>query len=157
MTDTPTRKISVLKMNNYEISSDFSSEGYFILFLADSSENLNIEKVSGFMDIMLKRGMVYLCSWGRNCELIHDIADRVICSLNLSKGDNSTVLTTWHKNEEISEALWYALNTAVPAERYCSDAVSVICAAMNEEEAYYKIKYYTDNPDILDRTVLGDE
>lgn len=151
------RKTSVLRMHNFEISSDFSSEGYFILFLADNSHNLNIEKVSSFMDTMLKKGMVYLCTWGRNCELIHDIADKKICSSNLSKDEGNTILTTWHKNQNLAEALWYALKSAVPAEKYCNDAVSVIAVSINDEKIYSKIKYYTDNPDILDRKVLGDE
>lgn len=151
MKNPPEKKVSVLKLNNYEIRSDFPSAGYFILFLADNTENPDIETVSGFMDIMLEKGMVYLCSWGRNCELIHDIADQRIIISKRSNNEDSTILTTWHRNEELTESLWFALNTAIPAEKYCRETVSVIAASVDDEALLNEMEYYIKNQDILDK------
>lgn len=147
------RNVSVLKLNNYEIRSDFPSAGYFILFLADNTENPDIEMVSKFMDIMLEKGMVYLCSWGRNCELIHDIADQKIIASKKSNSDDITILTTWHKNTELAEGLWFALNTAIPSEKYCREMVSVIALSVNDEALFNEMEYYIKNQDILDKTI----
>ncbi len=103
------------------------SSGYFVCLLAWDSAAESVEVISRVAESILGSGCVYLCSWGEGCERVHDIFDEVAVGPDPDPGD-AAVMTTWHRNETLDEALWFFLNSTSPDDRYearCDSAVAV--------------------------------
>lgn len=50
-------------------------EGTFCVLLACDALGVSVDAVSDAIESLLERGMAYLCSWGPDCERVHDITD----------------------------------------------------------------------------------
>jgi hypothetical protein len=100
----------------------------FRLFVAADVSALPTETISDFASAALGAGMIYFCSWGRDCERFHDIVDEVIVGDRI--GDRrftgplpgDTVMTTWHKDESLEEALDFFATFAVPTDGFAPDS-----------------------------------
>jgi hypothetical protein len=72
--------------------------------------------------------MVYFCAWGRNCERFHDIVDEVILEDDLGEHrfvgptENDVVMTTWHKDETLEEAIEFFTSWAVPTDGFAANS-----------------------------------
>jgi hypothetical protein len=66
-----------------------------------------------------RAGCVYFIAWGENCERWHDDMDDVHLETYAYKPpDDKFMMTTWHANETLEEALWFAkFNVEHPAVR----------------------------------------
>jgi len=68
----------------------------------------------------LKSGMVYFCAWGPDCERFHGIVDEVVVEddigerLFFGKNRSDTIMTTWHDDEPLNEALDFFVNLTCP-------------------------------------------
>ena len=107
----------------------------FRLLVAANTSHMSTEALSGFAVGALEHGMVYFCSWGVGCERFHDIVDEVVVYDDIgpqrfsgSKPDD-VIMTTWHDDEPLEEALQFLANFAIPTEGFQpdSDFRLVIC------------------------------
>ena len=100
----------------------------FRLFVAADVTRANTQAVSDFAFAALKRGMVYFCSWGPGCERFHDIVDEVMIGDDLTEqqfsgpSTSDVVMTTWHDDETLEEALEYLVTCAVPSDGFTPDS-----------------------------------
>ena len=63
---------------------------------------------------LVEGGCLYFVAWGESCEAWHDSVDWAVLE-RFDFGDipdDRFVMTTWHENEPLSEALWFAGNCA---------------------------------------------
>ena len=93
----------------------------FRLFVAADVTQVNPNALADFGRSALRSGMVYFCAWGQHCEKFHDIVDEVIANdagkLRLAGPTaKDTVMTTWHDDETLEEALDYFITLARPTE-----------------------------------------
>jgi hypothetical protein len=79
----------------------------FVLFLACDATTFSADVIGDFAGEALKKGMVYFCAWGPDCERVHDVVDEVIVMNNLESRGN-TIMTSWHNKESLKEALQFA-------------------------------------------------
>lgn len=90
----------------------------FMLFLACDSRDISVEVLAEFTEKALAQGAVYICTWGPDCERVHDIFDETIVEqqlrLNPKEYVSSDVMTTWHNDESLEDALEFFLTAAVP-------------------------------------------
>jgi hypothetical protein len=83
----------------------------FRLFVAADTNTSTVDAVSAFAYAALEKGMVYFCGRGPDCERFHDIIDEVILEDDLGArrfvgpDDSAFVMTTWHANDKLDEAL----------------------------------------------------
>ena len=115
----------------------------FRLFVAADTTQATVDELSQFAEAALASGMVYFCAWGPGCERFHDIVDEVIVGDEVFERHrftpptpNDTVMTTWHDDEELEEALDFFATLAKPSEGYLarSDYRLVICVGHPEWE-----------------------
>jgi hypothetical protein len=91
-------------------------------------------------------GCVYFCSWGADCERVHDNFD------GERDPDAPVIMTTWHNEESLDEALWFFVRDTHPDDGYsstcgCGVAISIgnsawaehIRARLTEIEEFRKI------------------
>ena len=100
----------------------------FRLFVAADTSGLSTHALSNFASAALSRGMVYICAWGRGCERFHDIVDEIVAEDALGKRrfvgptPNDVVMTTWHEDESVEEALSFFAISAIPSEGFADDS-----------------------------------
>ena len=89
----------------------------FIALIACDSDQLPVEEIGQFAIALMEEGAIFACCWGKGCERFHDIIDEtwVDCQLGGKYGavaKDSTLMTTWHNDESLDEALWFLLFSA---------------------------------------------
>jgi hypothetical protein len=112
----------------------------FRLFVAADVTGVTTDIISEFVHGALKRGMVYFCAWGPDCERFHDVVDKVLVEDDLGErqfvGPNPTdvIMTTWHKDDTLDEASNYFINFASPTDGFQADSDSWIALCVNNPE-----------------------
>jgi hypothetical protein len=71
--------------------------------------------------------------WGNNCERIHDIFDECEVQLEIDNGREYQVMTTWHENESLDDALSFFLNKTVPNEEYIESCRTSFVVSVNND------------------------
>lgn len=74
-----------------------------------------------------QNGCVYVCTWGPDCERVHDQFDEEDFSLH---EEGPWIMSTWHAKEPLSEAIWFALNCTWPDEAFEDECKEVIGIAI---------------------------
>ena len=85
----------------------------FVLFVAGDTEQESLNDLLKFANHILDRGCVYVCTWGRGCERLHDLFD--IAAIERSTPESEGVLmTTWHSSETLQDALHFFVRSTTP-------------------------------------------
>ncbi len=97
---------------------------HFVCFLASDATSVDSEALTRFARSLLMSGCVYFSSWGPDCERVHDSFDAA-CDV-----DAPVIMTTWHSQESLDEALWFFVCDTHPDEAYssacgCGIAISI--------------------------------
>ena len=66
--------ISISNIEEFDLNALPQTSKYFTLFIANNKEVIT-EKYSTKADELIKSGLAYLCTWGNDCEKIHDVVD----------------------------------------------------------------------------------
>lgn len=79
-----------------------------------SEENVSDAWRSRVAEWLVRSGCLYVVSWGTECSKWHDCVDWAILEeFNFGDiPDERFVMTTWHADEPLSEAFWFAENCA---------------------------------------------
>ena len=86
--------------------------GGFGLFLACDVEALPVDILSLAARAMLRSGAAYICVWGPGCERFHDIIDEEHVWQHVNGLDQPDIVTTWHAQESLDQALWFFVDVA---------------------------------------------
>jgi len=138
-----------------EITAALSSppSRHFVLFLALDARNVPDDDILSVARALLPMGLGYVVAWGPDCERVHDLFDRAEIERELVKDSGSVVMTTWHDNEPLEEALWFAVVNTVPAPPYDEDCTSVIAVSVSNQDWNDLIQAYLSNTTELKRAV----
>ncbi|MGC1490061.1 MAG: hypothetical protein WA798_01730, partial [Candidatus Acidiferrum sp.] len=109
------------------------SSKHFGLFLALDAVAIDVERIRRVAEKLLRRGLVYLCTWGSDCERVHDIFDEVDVRMDPEQ-QKPVVMTTSHSDESIEEAVWYFVNCAFSEEAYLPTCLDWIFAPVGNRE-----------------------
>lgn len=91
---------------------EMSSRPFRAVIVAD----VTVEETwrSRITEWLVARGCLYAIAWGIDCEVWHDSVDWAVLN-TFDFGDipdDRFVMTTWHAEEPLSEAFWFAGNCA---------------------------------------------
>jgi hypothetical protein len=93
----------------------------FTCFCAMDARDVPAGEIGKFCVRLLQLGCAYLCTWGPDCERVHDIMDEEIVGDNPPQSSWGYVMTTWHSKESIADALDFFFNCTIPDETYAPD------------------------------------
>jgi hypothetical protein len=105
-------------------SFSFPTPHFAALLAADTTVTPE-STLTAFADTLLQSGCAYFCSWGPGCERVHDLFDAQCLFAP------SLIMTTWHADEPLDEALWFLLRSTFPDEAYfdtCRSALAITVA-----------------------------
>jgi hypothetical protein len=92
---------------------------YFTLLLAWDRPEIDQQNLIDLFRPLVDRGLAYLCAWGSHCETVHDAVDSCVVEKELDAGESDCLLmTTWHADEPLKEAVWFFKMLAVPSENH---------------------------------------
>lgn len=108
--------------------------------IACDSDQFSVDEISDFTKVLLEKGAVYLCFWGKGSERFHDIVDEVEVEMETFEKPcparhNGTLMTTWHEKESLDEALWFLLSCAWPLDNEIESCSTVVITIGNESWA----------------------
>jgi hypothetical protein len=91
-----------------------------VVFLAGDASAISADSIGRAAERLLGAGLAYICTWGPDCQRVHDIFDE--CYV----GDGTTEPTfdftsTWHSSDTIEEAVEFFAFTAVPSDSAFDD------------------------------------
>jgi hypothetical protein len=134
---------------------------HFVLFLAADARGVRDERIAEFAERAISQGAVYLCAWGPGCERVHDVFDAVLEQRSIdgraSFSRERIVMTTWHDEEPLDEALYYALFNSIPAEDYFDSCHAVLAICVGQHEWADDIRRLLAEPSRLIADVLSRE
>jgi hypothetical protein len=101
---------------------------------------------------IVKSGCLYVVAWGLDCETWHDSVDSAVLEVfNYGEIPNDQfVMTTWHNNEPLSEALWFAEQCAFHPDVELTETVILHIAV--EARASQMLQSYRDSQVMSDET-----
>jgi hypothetical protein len=90
---------------------------YFGAFIAWDARSQPANVIVSLLAPLIEAGCRYFVCWGPDCERVHDIADEC----DPFNGTNAVIMTTWHTDETLEDALWFFLNNAFPDPAFEDD------------------------------------
>jgi hypothetical protein len=119
--DTTTkRQIWLLKLDALQTAfacDDLHGQKFACLCAIDARSIPNA-KLSAFCSHLIRLGCAYLCVWGPDCERVHDMMDEEGTGDDPPGTNIGCLMTTWHANESLVEAVEFLLTGTVPDEEY---------------------------------------
>ena len=129
-----------------DISNEITlSSANFVCLIAWDSENASKEDISNLVVPLIKSGCSYFCTWGAGCERLHDIIDDIILDLNVVP-EISVIMTTWHYDDSLEDALFFFLNVTWVDEYYEDTTNSSLAISINSNEQAIIIKNAVKDP-----------
>lgn len=89
----------------------------FGLLVAMDAQSVDAGRIGHAAEMLMEKGLAYLCAWGPDCERVHDIFDEIAVEKN-PEPKSGVIMTTWHSSETLQEALWFFVNSAFPDQAY---------------------------------------
>jgi hypothetical protein len=95
----------------WDVSSD-QPLGLFTALLALDADRYSNELISGLARSLGERGLGWLCAWGPGCRRVDALFDEEYIADASTQGN--FLMTTDHAGESLAEALWFAIDLAIP-------------------------------------------
>ncbi len=109
------------------------SSAKFVCLLAWNAGNVSDATLHRLAERLLAAGCVYFCCWGNDCERVHDAIDDVLVGHGSSNGAWMNVMTTWHANESLEEAVDFFLDLACPNDTYLDACTAAVAISIGSE------------------------
>lgn len=122
---------------------DVPSKNFVLLVAADTRDEKKRDMVEA-AQTLIRAGASYVCCWGPDCKRFHDCFDEADQIVNGEGKTERTVVTTWHKDEPLEEAVWFAVTTAWPSYAYELTTGAVIALSIGSPEWASRITRYLD-------------
>ena len=119
-----------------------SRDTHFAAFLAWDARNTDTANIAALARALFARGVAYVCAWGPGCERVHDIFDEVELELEGQRPPESVVMTTWHNDESLEEALWFFVYSSYPDPAYEHSCTTGIAAVIGREDWAIRVDAY---------------
>lgn len=113
--------------NLQKLVQDTMPTKYFSILVCADFKKIHTADISWVEEKLLEKGNLYFCAWGNDCERAHDIYDEIIAVTDVQ----DLIMTTWHDDESIDDALWYVLYNAHLHDKKDDDCSTIIVSVDN--------------------------
>ncbi len=129
----------------------------FVLFLATDATDLHNDDLAAFAVKVLDQGMVYLSTWGGDAERVHDVFEEAAADWDPDADADNAILSEWHEDEPLSEALRFSVADALPAHSYEKGCKATLAAVVGNPDAAERVRAWLDDPARLADAAEEDE
>lgn len=113
---------------------------YSTVLVAWDVTNVRSGTIATFAQRLIEAGAVYFCTWGGDCERVHDIIDEQWVGDGFTAENDPTLMTTWHDDDSLDDTIWFTLYNALPIDMYFDDCRSVIAICIGNSDWAAKIR-----------------
>ena len=120
-----------------ELRSITPPSRHSVILLAGDADGISTHIISEATDHLLASGLSYICTWGPDCERVHDLFDLSYV------GDGTTeptadFMSTWHSSDTFAEVVEFFAMTAWPTDDACEDLsyLAIIVGSVQTEGAF---------------------
>ena len=124
--------------------------GRFIAFLAADASSVDRLLLAEFSQRLLRAGCVYFCAWGLDCERVHDVFDGECFDAE------PVIMTTWHVEDSLDEALWFSVFNAFPDEGYWDTTHSLLAISVGRPDWDEHIRTKLADLDALSQATVAE-
>jgi hypothetical protein len=110
------------------------SNAHFGLFVAMSANGVADESILQGAKQLLSKGLACLCTWGPDCERVHDRFDVAARDINSELSGDDVIMTTWHADVTMEEALWFFVRVAFVTKKFEKTCQDWIIAPISSPE-----------------------
>lgn len=103
---------------------------HFILLLALDALRIEDQRISAIAKALMSRGLAGVSVWGPDCSRVHVLFD---IERDPDETDERVVVTTWHADEPLSEAVCYFDLCAYPSSDFEHDCKDWIAIAVDNQ------------------------
>ena len=107
---------------------------WFVCLLAWNARGASVGEISALAQRLLDAGAVYVCTWGQDCEPVHDIFDEERDRRSGADAGSAVVMTTWHDNESLADVLGFVLAAAIPDDAYARECGSTLAVSIGSTQ-----------------------
>jgi hypothetical protein len=122
------RELFVLELDKPEDLPDKFSLGgrKFVCLVVWDAHGIDPVRISMLARKLLDAGVVHVSAWGPDCERVHDIFDEEAVGGSPPQVPDHVVMTTWHADETLADAIWFTLRCSWPDDAYEVNCVSTL-------------------------------
>jgi hypothetical protein len=120
----------------------------FVLLIAADTEDIAPSVLHAWAGRVLSRGAVYACCWGPGAEQLHFAFDMAAMDREPAEAaadGESVIMTTWHTDEPLLEAAWFAVHAAFPVGIYEAGTEAVVLAVVARPDWHAELTGYLDD------------
>jgi hypothetical protein len=128
---------------------------YFGVLLALDARGVDSAAIRGLARSLAASGMRYFCSWGGDCERVHDLFDSVVVEYDVHETDGSVIMTTWLDDESLDEAIWESLYVSFPADDYWEECRAQVAITIGNDAWAEQVKRRYSDLSALNKDVVG--
>ena len=136
------RPLFALALADFELPVErleLASANFLCLLAADFTSASNGE-IARLAQRLIENGASYFVCWGPDCERAHDLIDDVTLLLDSPTPDDSLIMTTWHANEPLDEALFFFLCSAWPDRAFEATSGCLLGVSLQSEALASRIR-----------------
>ena len=151
--DVSGRSLFVLDCSDpADVAPAIDVEGRFICLLAWDAGAAAEAEISQVAERLLAAGCVYICTWGRGCDRVHDIFDQA----DLARApDGPWAMSTSHDDEPLDEAIWFFLFNAYPDPSLADRCLSAVGVSIGMPSWAKVIRTAMKDPRAFNRRIVG--
>ena len=134
--DFPEKVFYLCSANSMENLADTTtlSTANFGLFVAMNANGVADDSILRGAKKLFSRGLACLCTWGPDCERVHNLFDVAARDINSELSGGDVIMTTWHSGVSMEEALWFFVHTAFVTEKFEKTCKDWIIAPISNPE-----------------------
>ena len=119
----------------------------FVCLLAWDAPGSPDETVLRVAERLLNEGAKYVCTWGRDCERVHDLVDEAAFDPEANYEVDPVIMTTWHHDEPLEEAIYFFLSNAHPDDEYFDECTGALAISLGDAGYAERIRLALREPD----------
>lgn len=129
------------------------SKHIVLLIVADYSQ-LSSDEIKRVARTLIDKGLVYILTWGLDCEKAHDAFDWANIDLQNDTGTDFLIMSTWHSDEPLEEAIWDALFASAVTDDIW-DETSILCVSIGNKEWFNIIDHSLSDIEKFDTKMVN--
>ena len=126
---------------------------HFVVFLAMDARQVPDAAIARLAGALLAQGAAYVCAWGPDCQRVHDLFDAAVGE-RFPDEDAALVMTTWHADDDLDQALWFAMFSACPDDEFIETCGSLVAIVVGNDEWADQVRRRLGDPASLNADVL---
>lgn len=141
--------ISTECIEDFDLNKLPALSKYFTLFIANNIE-LDEDKYFEKAKELIKSGLAYMCAWGKGCSMLDDIFDDASVRMEIegekeTDDDENVIMTTWHEDETLKNALEFFLMNTSPTAKYFDECKTAIVLKIGDSSETKHLRDLLEN------------